>query len=265
MRTVVAAAIVTTSVLAALLLPGCNEDDDDGDGNGSGVLTRDALVGTWAWSDGTNSESYEFRGDGTLTYDYTDELGPGSYEGTWSVTGGVLETILGGTETEDGVTYTWEGTYASRAAVVGDTLHLYGAGVRTNGSGSSLDGTWELLETEEGTTTATGPDGTDTSSEAYEYEETMTIDGSTFESTWRELEFEEVTGNPPVDLEETGTYGGTIRVAGDSIFCTITEEDGTPIPSADQAEEFLAYRAASNVIVLAEEGASLDDLGLQRQ
>jgi hypothetical protein len=251
------------SVLTAILLPGC--DDDDGGGTGSGVLTRDALIGTWAWSDGANSESYELRGDGTMTYDYTDEEGSASYEGAWSVTGGVLETSIGETGTDGDVTYTWEETYASRAAIVGDVLYLYGAGVRTSGSGSSLDGTWEFEESEVYSETETGPAGTYTENGGAEYEETVIIDGSAFESTWREREYEELTGDTPSDIEESGTTSGTIRVEGDAIYVTVTEEDGTPIPSSEQAEEFLGHRAAPNVIVASEEGVSLDDLGYQRQ
>jgi hypothetical protein len=257
MRAVLVSVVVTVSVLAALLLPGC--DDDDGGGTGSGVLTRDALIGTWASSNG--NVSYEFRADGSLVY----EEESGSYEGTWSVTDGVLETSVGGTETEEDVTYTDEWTVSSRAAIVGDILYFYGVGVRTGGSGSSLDGTWELEESEHFLTTVTGPDETYTESEGFEDEETITVNGSTFESSWRNHEFWEGTLEPPVDREESGTTSGTIRVEGDLISMTITEMDGTPVPVPDQEELFVGQRAASNVIVQSDEEVPFEDLGLHRQ
>lgn len=237
-------------IIAVVAACGCRGGGDDG--GESQLLRSGDLVGIW----GDGGEDLEFRSNGTFI-DWSRD------EAIWSIEDGMLSISYRVVLEDDGCTFTDEEGFSATAAIVDEILYI-AVSVRSDGSGDGVDGTWEYREQEWGEATERCVGYTDSMWETEEYRTRITISGSTFES--EEFNHEAASyGEENWDETWTETSSGSVRVDGDSVFVTVTERDGTPIPEDEQFESHLGFRVSPDVLVESSLGDDLDDYGYRRQ
>jgi hypothetical protein len=235
---------ILLAVLIALNVGACRST---GDPSGPGSLVSGDIVGTWTSSDGVTTTTMEFRADGTRTETYDDGEGPDSYESRWEADGDMLVFVNEESGSDDGCSFASHYSDAFTTAIVDETLFMF-VYLRTNGSGGGLDGTWTFstISTERHESSCEGESYS--SQLTYEHHATLVIEGEGFELTTTVREAYDSDGGVPEDYTETWTDRGTLRIDGETIYSTATEQDGEPIPEDEQYEELLGTRAAPDVI-----------------
>jgi hypothetical protein len=212
---------------------------------------RDDLIGRWA-QEGDDPETIEFKKDGTFTSSFENT------PGKWSVSGRMLS-----------VHFRWdEEAYeevkdTSTFAIVDNTFYDTVL-IRTEGSGTELDGTWQYAM--QGADTVFAPDEDERA--AYGIEAKFTINGDAFEYTYEMFDQYYENGKKEDDSHDTSTGSGTLVVEENRIYLNITEYDGFEFDCLQpdcgvqmNAEEapgiFLGHRISDDIIVASDFDDSL--------
>lgn len=241
------------SLSALTVIFGCRGGEE---AVGIRVIDANSLLGTWSQIDTHSSETFEFLGGGRLLH--RSEYGSEVYEseGQWRLQGNSLQLY---DEARDGNYYELE-EETIQSAIVDNVLYL-GVFIRRS-SGNTLEGTWHYSEDEN-----IEIDFPDCQGEATENERSnLSINGSSFTFTEQETWMER--GNcEGKTFDESDTeiyqYRGQIRLEGENIFMTRTEEDGVEIPANEQIEEHWGYFLSEHVIVYSRysDATQAEDLG----
>lgn len=223
--------------LITILLISCKEE-----GGGVRLISSASLIGTWSQTDSWGeTRSYEFRNDGTCTRQMMMGSKTYEYEIDWSLEGNSLTLNY---EERDGDWNLTE-TITEEAAIIGDHLYI-GVFIRTT-PGETLDGTWR--HSDSGVYEESGPDCREYGSG--EFSLTITVTGDTFTATGRE-QWDEHGNCPGEEFDDVGSeetdFRGTVRLEGDEIFLTVTEDGGVAIPEEFQEESRVGYFVSENVV-----------------
>jgi hypothetical protein len=252
-------ALTFATLTLALAVPGCEEDPPADPP--SRFVTPEELAGTWLRTASWGSERVEFGTNLTIVWTVTDELGTDTWDGVFEIAAdGRLVTTIAGTSFEGGVSESWTNVEQSTLAVVGDRL-FFGALLRTEGEGETLEGPWHAVDGEREEVTV--DDGGDVTTEVEEHLTTIevTIDGDRVDTRFEETQV--VEGQTYFGRER---LVGTLRLDGDRAWVTYTEQDSAPIPEEEQEEELLGWILDGDTLDIAtsEDGDPAEDAFLRQ-
>ncbi len=246
---------------AAFALSACKGDGDNFGAN-TPQMSSSELVGTWEQDDGSRIRGFEFQNDNTVVLYSEDEGDRHQNEDRWSLNRSALSLIHEESEEEGEFAYSSRRTNAFFIAIIASRLYMH-VFHRKSGSSGDADGTWVHGEKVHGRDMER--EGRhEYSGEYYEtVESTLTISGSRFtireRVAWRESESGEGESYSESDSEE-GEESGTVRLEGDMVFLTTTEENGQALDSEDQYEHFLGW-VLGDVVVTGRESEPGDEPG----
>ncbi len=264
---------VTTSSMLTVLLAvslsatGCEGDDVDDFGAGTPIMDRSSLIGSWTRGTDTSSNTMTFDGNG----DFTDAYTAGDYsadtdEGRWSLNNSALSNTYD--EFYEDTTYTErEREVESVYIAIIDNILYWEVFHRTSGNGG-LDGTWELGWRDNATYEGREDGITYSESERVLSIATLTISGDTFalveEVTWSESVTE---GGERYSDSGRDTYesSGTVRLDGDTVYVTFTQDRGDPVPEEYRIETQTGWLLSDSVLSFGNEIALPNRGGYTRQ